>query len=81
MSGAVNTHITENSGIEAPKAAAAEGYAMLEADEADTIMLKGIEQHKLHILVGKDAKMLNKLYRLSPKFAIQTIVKKMKGMM
>ncbi|TNE79620.1 MAG: SDR family oxidoreductase [Bacteroidetes bacterium] len=82
MPGAVNTHITENSGLGTPKAAkTGEGPKMLEAAEAAQIMLKGIEQKKLHVLVGKDASMLNKLYRLSPLFAIKTIVKKMSGMM
>lgn len=81
MPGAVNTHISENSGLEAPKTSSTKAPPMLEAHDAVRIMLNGIEQNKLHILVGKDARVLNMLYRLNPRYAIKTIVKKMSGMM
>jgi short-subunit dehydrogenase len=81
MPGAVNTNIMKNSGLDQPavseEAAAAQA---LPADEAAKIIIAGIEANKLHILVGKDSKMLFKLVRLMPARAIRFIQKQMKKM-
>lgn len=42
------------------------------------IMIDGIERNKYRVLVGKDATMLDYLYRLNPKMAVHLIVKKMR---
>jgi len=82
--GAVNTHIMSNSGLvsrEAEDAAKSKQAAMaLPADKAAAIMLQGMESDAFRVLVGRDAGFLDKFYRLSPRRAIDFIVKKMSGM-
>lgn len=82
MPGAVNTNISKNSGVEMsaggdPEAAAAR---TLPAPDAAKIILDGMEADKLHILVGSDAKMLFRLVRLAPAWAIRFIQKQMSKM-
>ncbi|MBJ3785997.1 SDR family NAD(P)-dependent oxidoreductase [Devosia sediminis] len=79
MPGAIRTQIMANSGIgdramaESPEAAS----RTLPAPEAARIILAGIEANRLHILVGKDANMLFKLWRLMPEKSIRFIQKQM----
>ncbi len=79
--GAVNTNIMTNSGAKskmtAKEAKNNSDVTMLPASEAAAIMIKAIEKNKYRVMVGKDAKMLDRLYRLSPKRAVDLIVKKM----
>ncbi len=70
--GAINTNITKNSHVEGMDTEAGENNKMvLSADKAAKIILNGIEKKKLKILVGKDAYIMDKLYRLMPKTAIK----------
>ena len=80
--GAVNTNIMKNSDLKSPASVASSEGAqkILSAEKAATIMIDGIEQNKFRVLVGKDATMLDMLYRFNPKMAVDLIVKKMKGM-
>lgn len=82
MPGAVATNITQNSGVEMPAGAGSDDAAAkaLPAPEAARIILDGIEAGKLHILVGKDAKMLYRLVRIAPGWAIRFIQRQMKGL-
>lgn len=78
--GAVNTNIMSNSGLEQNKAAQTDSAAqqqMLAAPKAAAIMIDAIERNKFRAMVGKDASFLDKLYRLSPKFAVNFIIKSM----
>lgn len=78
--GAVNTNIMSNSGLETkvdPKEAAKQNSMLLSADKAAEIIISGIEKDKKRIFVGKDAKMMDLLYRLSPNRAVGFIAKKM----
>jgi len=43
------------------------------------IVIQSIEKDQFRVLVGKDVWFLDKLYRFSPKRAIDFIVKKMGG--
>ncbi len=82
MPGAVNTGITENSGVAAPATPGdASRMPMTSAVRAAEIMLDGIERDRLYIFVGKDARLLNLAIRLAPKPAIRAIQKQMKGML
>lgn len=77
--GAVNTNIMANSGIENavdPEEAGKQNM-MLSADKAAEIIITGIEKNKKRIFVGKDAKTMDMLYRLSPNRAVSFIAKKM----
>ncbi len=79
--GAINTNIMTNSGLDAPESSSSEAAnKTLPANEAASIMIRGIEKNKYRVLVGKDARMLDILYRISPRFAVKTIAKKMKDM-
>lgn len=77
--GAVNTNIMVNSGLGAPDSASqAHSAAMLQPDKAAGIMIRAIEKNKYRVLVGRDAHMLDLLYRLSPARAVRFIASKMK---
>jgi short-subunit dehydrogenase len=78
--GAVNTNIIENSEIKNPnsKESGDNAQKILSAEKAASIMISGIEQNKFRVLVGKDATLLDYLYRFNPKTAVDLIVKKMK---
>lgn len=82
--GAVNTHIMSNSGLATPEeeeASKKEQAGMaLAADKAASMIINGMEKNKFRVLVGKDANMLDKIYRLAPRFAVNFITKKMSGM-
>ncbi|MBV7408392.1 SDR family oxidoreductase [Maritimibacter sp. DP1N21-5] len=80
MPGAVNTNIAGNSGIEMRGSADASSAQMTSAPDAAKIILDGIEAGKLHILVGSDAKMLFRLVRLAPAWAIRFIQRQMAKM-
>jgi short-subunit dehydrogenase len=77
--GAVNTNIMTNSGIENSGSADAsqESNAALAADKAASIIIRAIEKNKFRVLVGKDAKILDFLYRLNPRMAVNIITKQM----
>lgn len=84
LPGAMETNITENSGIKKPISSdneEAKSFKALPAKDAAQIIVKGIEKDAYRILVGSDAKFMNFLYRLSPKFATNFIYKKMKSLL
>jgi short-subunit dehydrogenase len=78
--GAITTNITENSGLGKPKVDtnAQQSNMALPASRAAEIIIKAMENNKYRATVGKDAMMLDILYRLSPKFAMNFIGKMMK---
>lgn len=80
--GAVNTNITENSGVEAPTGidTSAQESMTLSAEKAASIMIRAIEKNKYRVMVGKDAQFLDFLYRLSPERATRFIAKQMSKM-
>lgn len=78
--GAVNTNIMKNSEVKTSgmEASGDATNQTLSAEKAAAIMIDGIERNKYRVLVGKDATMLDYLYRFNPKMAVDMIVKKMK---
>lgn len=83
--GAIATNITENSGLGKPKIdmtdtknASAAAKMALSPVRAAEIIIKSIEKNKFRALVGKDATILDLLYRLNPRFATNFIGKMMK---
>ena len=48
------------------------------AQDAARIIIEGIEKNKFRVLVGQDARFLDTFYRLSPRRAVEFIVKKMR---
>lgn len=85
--GAVATNITENSGVEAPTAGMdpAEVEKMsrraLTADTAATLILDGMEQDAYRVMVGGDAKLMDRLYRLHPRRAAGFIAGRMRSLL
>ncbi|MBN2605672.1 MAG: SDR family oxidoreductase [Bacilli bacterium] len=79
--GAIETNISQNSGLEMPKDSSEMKIKTTKADVAAAIIINGIEKGKLRIFVGKDAKMMDKLYRLTPVKAIKLMQKMLKGIL
>ncbi|MCB0700718.1 MAG: SDR family NAD(P)-dependent oxidoreductase [Chitinophagales bacterium] len=82
--GAINTNIMVNSDVKMESTVNASdestAYKALPADKAASIMISAIEKNKFRVLVGSDARMLDIIYRLSPRRAVDMIVKKMGDM-
>jgi len=78
--GAIATNITENSGLGKPKieANSQQTKLALPASKAAEIIIRAIECDKYRVTVGKDAMILDLLYRLNPKLATNFIGKMMK---
>ena len=81
--GAVATNILANSGVQGPTMEMGDDAPIkpLTAAEAAAIIIRGIDTDRHHIFVGKDAFMMDKLYRLSPIVATRTIAKKMSALL
>jgi len=77
--GAVNTNIMANSGlkVEVNEKNKKQAQKILGANDAARQILDGMERNRSRILLGKDARMMDFLYRLSPNFASGLIAKKM----
>ena len=81
--GATETNISENSGIavEMDQEEGSAAMKALPASEAAEIIVEGIEKDRYSVLVGQDAKMMDLLYRVSPKRAAAYINKQMKHLL
>src|SRR5690554_1093175 len=78
--GAIKTNITGNSGVGremTDEDAKQSSHKMLEPSKAAELIVKGMLSKKLHVYVGGDSKMMNRIYRLAPKKATNLIAKKM----
>lgn len=77
--GAIETDITNNSGAKSPKRASGEKSKIkpLSPRGAAKIILNGIEKGKRKIIVGKDARFLDLLTRISSKLSADIIARKM----
>lgn len=82
--GAIATNITKNSNVEIKvsenNAKQAKNFPTTSAKRAGEIILEGIAKEKFRIMVGKDAKIMDFLYRLNPKRAVNMITNKMKDL-
>jgi NAD(P)-dependent dehydrogenase (short-subunit alcohol dehydrogenase family) len=81
--GAVGTNITGNSGVEVPTAAMEGGKApkVTAADAAARQIVDAVENGTFRVLIGGDARMLDRLSRLSPTRAITTVADQMKKLL
>lgn len=82
--GAVATNITQNSGVDVPiSGAEAEKMASrtTSADKAARIILDGMERDAYRVMVGNDAKFMDRIYRLSPRRAAGFIANQMKRLL
>jgi len=81
--GAIRTNIMTNSGLEVPRTDPEQvnKFNPMDPGLAADIIVDGMEKGKERIFVGKDSRMLNRLYRLSPGFASRMIAKNMKSLL
>lgn len=81
--GGVATNITGNSGVDIPGQASTDDAptSLTSPDEAGRLIVEGIETGAYRVLIGKDAKMLDRLSRLSPKRATELVAKKMASLL
>lgn len=76
--GAIATDIAKNSGIEISSNNSNKlKYKPLSAEKAASQIINAIEKDKFNVYIGKDSKLMNVIYRINPKFAIDTITKQM----
>lgn len=85
LPGAIGTDIAKNSGVADTLDIAARAeeskIPMLAPDRAVGIILRAIEQNRYNVFVGRDSALLDKLYRLSPKFAARLIQRQMRSLL
>ena len=82
--GAVNTGIAQNSGVAVPGMDAAPAdlaASMTSAPDAARQIVQGIEKGSYRVVIGKDARGLDRLSRLSPQRATDLIAKKMASLL
>ena len=82
--GAVATNITGNSGVEIPNMdAVTNGKAMKtkSAPDAAREMIEGVERGSFRVVIGSDAKFMDRFSRLSPRRATLLIADKMKALL
>lgn len=80
--GGVATNITTNSGVDIPKmGAGGKTPKVTTAPDAARMILDGMERNAYRVLVGGDAKMMDRMYRLSPKRAAGLIASKMQALL
>jgi len=78
--GAVDTDIAAHSGVTfdpAMEEMGREKFKPMAPGKAAEIIVAGIEKDRYRIFIGPDAKMMNILYRVAPKFAAKFISKQM----
>ena len=78
--GNVSTDISRNSGVDMIDAGGRKVRATTPTDAARTIV-NGIERRRFRILVGSDARLLDKLVRIAPKRATDLIARQMASVM
>jgi len=75
--GAMKTDIAKHSGVEASQ----KEYKAVAPEKAAQMIVDGIEKNRYRILIGQDARMMDFLYRLSPRRAAGFIYKQMRALL
>ncbi len=77
--GAINTNIAANSGVKIHMSNSGKrrDFKTLPAADAAARIIEGIERDSFRVLVGSDARMMDLLYRLAPKQAVNLIARQM----
>jgi NAD(P)-dependent dehydrogenase (short-subunit alcohol dehydrogenase family) len=79
--GAIATNIAKNSGVALAGNAEGRSWMMRKADRAARDMLDGMEKNRLRVMVGRDARLLDVLYRLDPVRATAFVAKQMRELL
>lgn len=80
--GAINTNIAQNSGVTMIGADAAESsFPMTLPETAANEIVAAIEKNKFQVFIGRDSKLMNLFYKLSPRAATRFMQKQMKALL
>lgn len=81
--GAIATNISQNSGVDIAGQGdePAHNFSMVTPDVAAETILDGMKRDKFQVYIGKDARMMNLLYRINPRWATQFMFKQMKALL
>ncbi len=79
--GGIGTNIAQNSGVDVSGMSTDKAPQVTPVEEAGRLIVEAIEKGSPRLLIGKDAKSLDKLSRLSPTKAITTVANKMKALL
>ncbi|MCC6270118.1 MAG: SDR family oxidoreductase [Microbacteriaceae bacterium] len=82
--GGVGTNITANSGVEIkmPEGAdAGKAYKTTSPEDAGRMIIEGVEKGAYRVVIGSDAKFMDRMSRLSPRRATELIAKQMKALL
>ena len=79
--GGVGTNITENSGVDAPTMPNGKTPKVTSAEEAGRLIVDAVAKGEPRLLIGGDAKMLDRLSRVAPMRAITTVADRMKALL
>lgn len=81
--GSVDTNIVQNSGvvIEIQDEEVAQSFSPLSPEIAAETIIDGMERNKFQVYIGKDASMMNFLYRINPRWATNFMFKQMKTLL
>lgn len=83
LPGGMETNITENSHVEMSigKNSGTQKIQLMKPADAAALIVSGMEDNRARILVGKDARFMDWMYRLSPERAAHMIYKQMKNLL
>jgi len=81
--GAVDTNIAQNSGVsmEIEDQEASSSFSPLSPKIAADVIINGMEANKFQVYIGKDANMMNILYRINPRWATRFMANQMKELL
>jgi short-subunit dehydrogenase len=82
--GAIATNISQNSGVVIQSAAtdeSAPSFPTTSAEDAAETIIDGMERDQFQVYIGNDAKMMNLLYRFSPRRATRFMYDRMKELL
>lgn len=75
--GAVDTEISQNSGVAVQATADGSRIPVLSPEKAAAIMIRGIEKDKLYIYVGPDSALMSLAIKVAPRPAIRFVQRQM----
>jgi short-subunit dehydrogenase len=80
--GGVATHISGNSGVDAPRGAVDQAAARLTtASDAARQIVDGMVKGRFRVVIGRDARMLDVMSRVSPRRATETVARRMASLL
>lgn len=77
LPGAMRTDIALHSGVELPRTAARPSTPVLDPARAARMVVDAVERNAFRVLVGRDARTMDLLYRLSPLAATRLVQRRM----